>query len=80
VTGVGSLLTVLFTDRQIVNYRDTATADRDLIEAFHLAWLNRGLFSATRGMMALSLAMGPKEVSEALDTTKSVLEALTATM
>jgi glutamate-1-semialdehyde 2,1-aminomutase len=79
VTGVGSLLTVLFTDREIVNYRDTAAADRDLIEAFHLAWLNRRLFSATRGMMALSLAMGPGEVAEALDATKSVLEALTAT-
>jgi len=76
VTGVGSLLTVLFTDRDIVNYRDAATVDRDLTEAFHLAWLNHGLFSATRGMMAVSLAMGADEVAEALTATRAALDML----
>ena len=76
VTGVGSLLTVLFTDRDIVNYRDAATVDRVLTEAFHLAWLNHGLFSATRGMMAVSLAMGADEVAEALTATQAALDVL----
>lgn len=76
VTGVGSLLTVLFTDRDIVNYRDAATVDRVLTEAFHLAWLNAGLFSATRGMMALSLPMTGDEVREALTATQAALDVL----
>ncbi len=76
VTGVGSLLTVLFTDREIVNYRDAATADRDLNTAFHLAWLNEGLFCAPRGMMALSLAMTGKEVDEAIAATQAALDRL----
>ncbi len=73
VTGVGSLLTVHFSDAEIVNYRDAATADRDLTAVFHLAWLNEDLFCATRGMMALSLPMTAKEIDEALRATKAVL-------
>ncbi len=74
--GIGSLLTLIFTGREIVNYRDAATADLDLTAAFHLSMLNEGIFFAPRAMMATSLAMTGAEVDEALRAAKSVLDRL----
>ncbi len=76
VSGIGSLLTLLFTGAEIVNYRDVATADSELTAAFHLALLLEGVFSAPRGMMVTSLAMTEAEVKEALKAAGSALDRL----
>ncbi len=76
VNGIGSLLTLLFTGAEIVNYRDAATADSELTAAFHLALLLEGVFSAPRGMMVTSLAMTEAEVTEALKAAGSALDRL----
>jgi glutamate-1-semialdehyde 2,1-aminomutase len=76
VTGVGSLMTLLFTDAEIRNYRDAATSDRELTSAFHLALLLEGVFSAPRGLMVTSLAMTEAEVGEALAAARSALDRL----
>ena len=40
--------------------------DSDLIDKFHIACINHGLFIAPRGMIALSTVITEKEVAEAL--------------
>ncbi|MDR7555070.1 MAG: glutamate-1-semialdehyde 2,1-aminomutase [Armatimonadota bacterium] len=78
VTGIGSLLTVLFTDAEVVNVRAARTADRVLTAAFHLGLLLEGVFCAPRGMMATSLPMGPDEVNEALTAARRVVDRIMA--
>jgi glutamate-1-semialdehyde 2,1-aminomutase len=57
VVGMGSLLAVHFTDREVRNYRDVASGDPALLRRFVLGMLNEGVFLAPRGMMALSTPM-----------------------
>ncbi|MGQ0551558.1 MAG: aspartate aminotransferase family protein [Armatimonadota bacterium] len=76
-SGLGSLLTLLFTGAEVVNYRDTTTADQPLSAAFHLALLQEGIFSAPRGMMALSLPMSEADIDDALGAVSTVLNRLT---
>src|SRR5882757_8340907 len=57
-TGIGSLLTVHFTDRPVRCAADVAAADPHLKELFFFDMLAAGIYLARRGMMALSLAIG----------------------
>jgi glutamate-1-semialdehyde 2,1-aminomutase len=78
VTGVGSLLNLHFTDAEIADYRHAAAVDRDLTAAFHLALLQQGVFTASRGMMALSLPMTDAESGETLEACAAVRDRLVA--
>lgn len=61
VTGLGSIMTLHFTDRAISKPQDLADQDPRLKKLFHLAMLERGQYLAPRGMVSLSLPMGHPE-------------------
>lgn len=73
VTGVGSLLQAHFTESEVTDYRSGAAADRALAEAFHLALLLDGVFTAPRGMMAMSLPLTQAELDEAVGAAQRFL-------
>jgi glutamate-1-semialdehyde 2,1-aminomutase len=60
-TGVGSLMTIHMTDRPIRCSADAAAADQELKELFFFDMLERGVYLARRGMMALMLPLGDAE-------------------
>ena len=62
-TGTGSILTVHFTSVPVRNGADAAKSSRGLGELFFLEMLHRGIHLARRGMVALSLPVGDKEMS-----------------
>jgi glutamate-1-semialdehyde 2,1-aminomutase len=60
-TGLGSLLTVHFTDGPVRTAADVAAADQGLKELFYFDLLAAGIYLARRGMTALSLPIGDAE-------------------
>ncbi|MBL8839680.1 MAG: aminotransferase class III-fold pyridoxal phosphate-dependent enzyme [Alphaproteobacteria bacterium] len=60
-TGIGSLLTIHMTARPIRRAADAAAANQDLKELFFFDMLERGIYLARRGMMALMLPIGDAE-------------------
>lgn len=66
VTGMGSLWTIHFTHGPVTDYRSKAAANAKLQPRFHLALLCAGIFSAPRGMFALSTVMTETDIDEAL--------------
>ena len=60
-TGLGSLMTVHFTDLPVRNGADVAAADQGLKELLYFDLLNAGIYTARRGMSALSLPVGDAE-------------------
>lgn len=76
VTGMGSLWTTHFTRGPVTDYRSKAIADVELQRRFHLALLCEGIFSAPRGMFALSTVMTDSTVEEALAGISRALVAL----
>jgi glutamate-1-semialdehyde 2,1-aminomutase len=76
VTGMGSLWTLHFTAGPVVDYRSKAAADSGLQRRFHLALLTEGVFSAPRGMFALSTVMTDDDVDAALAGIGRALTAL----
>jgi glutamate-1-semialdehyde 2,1-aminomutase len=57
ITGIGSLRTVHFTAEPVRDYRSMATSHAGLQRLMHLGLLNRGIFTAKRGMVATSTPM-----------------------
>ncbi|MDX1449290.1 MAG: aspartate aminotransferase family protein, partial [Acidimicrobiia bacterium] len=76
LTGSGSLWTLHFADGPVFDYRSKAAADAELQRRFHLALLCEGIFSAPRGMFALSTVMGADEVDQAVDGVRRALASL----
>lgn len=74
ITGMGSLWTLHFTDTEVIDYRSKITADPDLQRRFHMALLVNGVFSAPRGMFALSTVMSETEVDDALERIERALK------
>jgi len=62
--GMGSLLKVHFTDQPILGYRSAYPSPREaaMLGTFHLGLLNRGIFAASYGLMALSTPMTDADV------------------
>ena len=60
-TGLGSLMTVHFTDQPVRTAADVAAADQGLSELFYFDLLNAGIYLARRGMSALFLPLGDAE-------------------
>jgi glutamate-1-semialdehyde 2,1-aminomutase len=68
-SGMGSLLAIHYTTAEIKDYRDVRRAmdgAGGLLTLMHLSLLNRGIFMASRGQLALSTPMGEKEINEAI--------------
>jgi glutamate-1-semialdehyde 2,1-aminomutase len=76
VTGMGSLWTLHFTAGPVTDYRSKAAGDPEKQRRFHLELLVRGVFSAPRGMFALSTVMAEDEIDGASAAIGRALEAL----
>ena len=65
-TGMGSLLRVHFTDREVRDYRSAYPRPDEAkkFAAFHRALLNRGVLAANNGLMALSTVMSDEDADE----------------
>jgi glutamate-1-semialdehyde 2,1-aminomutase len=79
-TGLGSLLTVHFTDGPVRDAADVAAADQGLKELFYFDLLADGIYLARRGMCALSLPIGDADcaafvsaVGDFIDRRRSLL-------
>ncbi|WP_394822433.1 aspartate aminotransferase family protein [Pendulispora albinea] len=72
-TGIGSMLTVHFTDRPVRSGADVAAGDAALKELFFFEMLAHGIYFARRGMMALSLPIGDLECDRLASAVESFL-------
>jgi len=73
VTQGGSLFNIHFTDREILNSRDVAHADHNLLREFFFSLLNRGIYIAPRGYGCISTPMTENEIDMLLETLRSSL-------
>jgi glutamate-1-semialdehyde 2,1-aminomutase len=64
VTHAGSLAHVHFTSHLPVNAEDAQAGDAEAAAAFHLGLLNRGIFAAPRGTIAVSTVTGEPDVRD----------------
>jgi glutamate-1-semialdehyde 2,1-aminomutase len=74
-TGIGSLMAVHATDQPIRAPRDAARADRVVEAVFFFDMLDRGVYVARKGFIALSLPIGDAEVDHFVGAVESFLEA-----
>jgi len=75
VTGEPPVFDILFTDREIVDYRATLTADRAKIRRFNEECLRRGVVKAVNKIY-VSLAHGDAEIDATLAVFDEVLAAI----
>lgn len=76
VTQAGSLLHLHFTAGPVTDYRSARAGSAGLARVVHLAMLNRGVFFAPKGFMALSTATTETDVDRAGDALEDALRAL----
>ncbi len=74
-TGVGSLMNVHPASRPIRNPADAASGDELIRDLFFFDMLERGIYLARRGFIALSLAIGDVETDRLTDALESFLVA-----
>jgi len=73
--GLGSLLKIHFSDRKIRDYRSAymSAEEAKRQEKFNLALLNRGVLTASYGLMALSTPMTDQDIEEILSAVSNAL-------
>lgn len=76
VLGAGSIYNILFTNKDVRNYRDVATAHEELNKVLYLDLLTRGVFNAERGMFCMSTPMTMDDIDFALDTLEAAMKDL----
>lgn len=76
VLGAGSIYNILFTNKDVRNYRDVATAHEELNKVLYLDLLTRGVFNAERGMFCMSTPMTTEDIDFALITLEAALKDL----
>jgi glutamate-1-semialdehyde 2,1-aminomutase len=74
-TGLGSLMTLHATDRPLRSYGDLAGTDPRIKDLIYFALLERGVFMARRGFIALSLPFGDAELELFVAALDEVLRA-----
>ena len=79
-TGLGSLMTLHTTDRPLRSAADLAGSDPRVRDLLYFALLERGLFIARRGFIALSLPFGDTEVAQLLEALDGALAAHAAVL
>jgi glutamate-1-semialdehyde aminotransferase len=72
----GSLLCVHFTTEPVIDFDTAQSSDPVATAAFHLGLLNRGVFIAPRGMIALSTVTEEKDVEMVVDEATGLFAAL----
>lgn len=79
ISGEGSIYNILFTDKEVKNYRDVAAAHEELNKVLYMSLLTKGVFDAERGMFCMSTAMTREDIQFGLDVLeKSLREMLPA--
>ncbi len=80
VTGIGSLNQIHWCDGPLNNARETGralAAAGELPGLLHLAMMNRGIYSAKRGMFVISTPMTDNEIDKATAAFAEALNMLT---
>lgn len=78
-TGYGSLLNLHWREKAPVTAKESAqglAAAKQIPRLLHLEMLNRGVYSAPRGLYAITLPMTEKEIDTAIEAFKGALEIL----
>lgn len=73
ISGTGSIYNILFTDKEVKNYRDVASAHEELNKVLYMSLLTKGIFDAERGMFCMSTAMTKEDIRFGLDTLETSL-------
>lgn len=73
ISGAGSIYNILFTDKEVKNYRDVASAHEELNKVLYMSLLTKGIFDAERGMFCMSTAMTKEDIRFGLDTLETSL-------
>ncbi len=76
VTGMGSLQNIHFSDKPVVNGKAAREANKDLLHLFYLGMLERGCFSAARGLYAMSTPMTQPEIDTAVKAVDDLMTEL----
>jgi glutamate-1-semialdehyde 2,1-aminomutase len=76
VTGVGSLSTILLSDRPVTDYRSRAAVPAALQSQLHLHLLNRGVYSMARGSFSLCAPMTEAEIETCAAAVGDALRAM----
>ncbi len=79
VTGLGSLAQVHWIDGEIVTAKDSMLGRISAVEVMklsHCEMMNRGIFSAPRGMFAISTPMTEKEIDKTIKEFEKTLKML----
>lgn len=76
ILGTGSLYNLIFSNKEIKNYRDVAAAHEELNKVLYLDLLTRGVFNAERGMFCMSTPMTMDDIGFALETLEAALKDL----
>src|SRR5438309_1785444 len=77
VSGEPPVFDIFFTDREVVDYRATLTADRDRIKRFNQELVRRGVVKAANKIY-VSLAHTDKDVEETIDIFDQALAVIAA--
>src|SRR5438132_1336119 len=77
VSGEPPVFDIFFTDREVVDYRATLTADRDRIKRFNQELVRRGVVKAVNKIY-VSLAHTDKDVEETIDIFDQALAVIAA--
>ena len=73
ISGAGSIYNILFTDKEVKNYRDVASAHEELNKVLYMSLLTKGVFDAERGMFCMSTAMTKEDIRFGRDTLETSL-------
>ena len=76
ILGAGSLYNLIFSNKEIKNYRDVAAAHEELNKVLYLDLLTRGVFNAERGMFCMSTPMTMDDIGFALETLEAAMKDL----
>ena len=80
ISGTGSIYNILFTDKEVKNYRDVASAHEELNKVLYMSLLTKGIFNAERGMFCMSTAMTKEDIRFGLDTLETSLREMLPTI
>lgn len=73
INGVGSLNNIIFSNNKITEYRGLATSHEEFNELLSLGLINRGVFIAPRGMLAMSTPMRDADIETCVAAIKDCL-------
>ena len=74
INGVGSLNNIIFGNGKINEYRGLANSREEYNVLLMLGLINRGIFIAPRGMLAMSTPMTEKDIDVCVDAIKDTLK------